>query len=148
MEGFSPFSGRHFIEGNAWQYTWYGSTPYDGWQGDEDEGQMGAWFVMSALGLFEMDGGASVEPAFDLTSPLFERAVIRLDPRFHAGRELVIEARGNSAANVYVQSARFNGRSLTSPRIRWADLTAGGRLEYEMGPRPNTTLWAGDPPRR
>jgi predicted alpha-1,2-mannosidase len=233
MEGFSPFSGRHFIEGNAWQYTWYvphdvpglvaamgqdlfnqrleegfeksvpfrfaahafdraqddvveryvnhgneanmqaaflfnysgrpwltqrwsraildsyyGSTPYDGWQGDEDEGQMGAWFVMSALGLFEMDGGASVEPAFDLTSPLFERAVIRLDPRFHAGRELVIEARGNSAGNVYVQSARFNGRSLTSPRIRWADLTAGGRLEYEMGPRPNTTLWAGGPPRR
>lgn len=58
---------------------YYGNHPYDGWQGDEDEGQMGAWFVMSALGLFEMNGGVTENPEFDLTSPLFSKAVIYLD---------------------------------------------------------------------
>ena len=226
MEGFDPFSGRHFIEGNSWQYSWYvphdvpglveriglerfnrrleegfeksaphrfaahafdraqaeaiesyvnhgneanmqaaflfnysgrpwltqkysrailesyyGSTPYHGWEGDEDEGQMGAWFVMSALGLFEMDGGTSVVPMVDLTSPLFERIVIRLDPRFHPGRQFVIEARGNSAGNPYIQSARLNGEPVPHPRIRFSDIAAGGTLVYEMGPRPNPGLW-------
>ena len=60
--------------------SFYGSTPYHGWEGDEDEGQMGGWYVMSALGLFEMNGGASLRPELELTSPLFNKVTIHLDP--------------------------------------------------------------------
>jgi putative alpha-1,2-mannosidase len=68
--------------------------------------------------------------------------VIRLDPRFHPGRPFVIEARGNSAENVFIQSARLNGEPVRHPRIRFSDITAGGTLVYEVGPRPNPGLWA------
>ena len=122
--------------------AYYGATPYHGWEGDEDEGQMGAWFVMSALGLFEMDGGTSAPPMLELTSPLFERATIRLDPRFHSGREFVIEARGSSPENIYIQSAVLDGVPLTEPRLPYAVVAAGGTLVLEMGPRPNQALWA------
>ena len=47
---------------------YYGDEPYDGWQGDEDEGQMAGWFVMSSLGLFEMNVGVTSDPEFDLSS--------------------------------------------------------------------------------
>ena len=60
--------------------SFYGSTPYHGWEGDEDEGQMGGWYVMSALGLFEMNGGVSLKPELELSSPLFNKITIRLDP--------------------------------------------------------------------
>lgn len=63
----------------------YGETPYHGWEGDEDEGQMSAWYVMSAMGLFEMDGGCSAEPMVDLGSPLFEKITVRLDPDYYRG---------------------------------------------------------------
>ena len=45
---------------------YYGSSASNGWLGDEDQGQMGAWFVMSSMGLFEMDGGASVRPTYEI----------------------------------------------------------------------------------
>ena len=78
----------------------------------------------------------------DLTSPLFERITIRLDPRFHSGREFVIEARGNSADNVYIQSAVLNGAALTEPRLPYSAIAAGGTLVLEMGPQPKRrTLW-------
>jgi putative alpha-1,2-mannosidase len=115
---------------------YYGATPFHGWEGDEDEGQMGAWFVMAAMGLFEMDGGTSTEPMVDLTSPLFDRIVIRLDQEYYPGKEFVIEAHGNSAENVYVQSARLNGHRLSEPRIRFFDIVSGGRLVFSMGPEP------------
>ena len=77
----------------------------------------------------------------DLTSPLFERITIRLDPRHHSGGEFVIEARGNSPENVYIQSAELNGTPLDRPRIPFAAVAAGGILVLEMGPRPNPALW-------
>ena len=57
------------------------------------------------------------------------------------GRQFVIVARGNSAANPYIQSARLNGQPVPHPRIRFSDIAAGGTLVYEMGPRPNPGLW-------
>lgn len=122
--------------------AFYGDTPYHGWEGDEDEGQLGAWYVMSALGLFEMNGGCDADPAFDLGSPLFEKATLRLDPDYYAGGTFVIEAQGNSQENVYVQRAYLNGRRLREPRIRFSDVVAGGRLVLEMGPAPARDCYA------
>jgi putative alpha-1,2-mannosidase len=117
--------------------SYYGSTPFHGWEGDEDEGQMGAWFVMTSLGLFEMDGGTTVEPMVDLSSPLFEKIVIDLDPRYYSGGQFVIEARGNSEKNIYIQSAALNGKQLKVAKIRFSEIVGGGTLVFEMGPEPN-----------
>jgi len=117
--------------------TYYGSTPYQGWEGDEDEGQMGAWFVMSAIGMFEMEGGCETEPMVNLSSPLFNRIVIKLDNTYYKGKEFVIEARNNSKDNVYIQSAMLNNKPLDNVRIKFKDITDGGTLVLTMGPQPN-----------
>lgn len=116
--------------------AFYGATPFHGWEGDEDEGQLGAWYVMSAMGLFEMDGGCSADPMVELGSPLFGKITIRLDPAYYSGREFTIEARNNSPENVYVQRAFLNGKRLREPRIPFAAIAAGGTLVLEMGPDP------------
>ncbi len=72
--------------------SYYGSTPYHGWEGDEDEGQMGAWFVNSAMGFFEMNGAADEDPVMELSSPLFEKITIKLDPKYYLGKSFVIKA--------------------------------------------------------
>lgn len=116
--------------------SFYGTTPYDGWGGDEDEGQLGAWFVMSAMGLFEMDGGCTARPMVDLGSPLFGRIEIDLDPHYYGGGRFVIEALNHAPENIYVQKAWLNGKRLTEPRIPFSAIKDGGRLVFEMGPRP------------
>jgi predicted alpha-1,2-mannosidase len=116
---------------------YYGSTPLHGWLGDEDEGQMGAWFVMSAMGLFEMDGGASVEPMVDIGSPIFDRVTIHLNNDYYDGKEFVIETKNNSKENIYVQSARLNNEPLNACRIKFKDIVNGGKLELSMGPDSN-----------
>jgi predicted alpha-1,2-mannosidase len=112
-------------------------SPYTGWVGEEDEGQMSAYFVLLSMGLFEMDGGCAVKPSYDLSSPLFDRVVIHLDPAYYPGGTFTIVTRGNSAANVYVQSATLNGRPLNEARLLHADIAKGGRLVLRMGPKPN-----------
>jgi putative alpha-1,2-mannosidase len=116
---------------------YYGDGPIDGWPGDEDQGQGGAWFVMSAIGLFQTDGGCRVDPIYEIGSPLFERIVIHLNADYHAGKPFVIEAIGNAPENIYVQSATLNGEPLDRPWFSAKTLLEGGRLELRMGPAPN-----------
>jgi predicted alpha-1,2-mannosidase len=115
----------------------YGSNPEDGWPGDEDQGQMGAWFVMSAIGLFEMDGGGSTTPIYEIGSPLFPKATIHLDPKYYQGGTFTVEARGVSKENRYIQSASLNGAPLHRPWFTHEALVGGGSLILEMGPKPN-----------
>jgi len=123
--------------------TFYGATPYHGWEGDEDEGQMGAWFVMSSMGLFEMRGGTEINPELDLTSPLFNSITIKLNPTYYKGKEFIIEAHNNSKENIYIQSATLNGKALTQAKIHFKDIVNGGKLEFEMGPLPNENWGVG-----
>jgi predicted alpha-1,2-mannosidase len=115
----------------------YGHTPYEGWKGDEDEGQMSAWFVNTSMGLFEMDGGCTSEPMVDLTSPLFNKVVIHLDNKYYKGKSFIIKANNNSKENIYIQSATLNGKKLNIPKIKFSDISNGGELILEMGPKPN-----------
>lgn len=116
---------------------YYGSTPIHGWLGDEDEGQMGAWFVMSAMGLFQTDGGTSVKPFYEIGSPLFEKVTIQLDPKYYPGKTFTIEAKNTSKTNRYVQSAMLDGKPLTKPWFYHSELIDGGKLELVMGDKPN-----------
>jgi putative alpha-1,2-mannosidase len=123
---------------------YYGTGPIDGYPGDEDQGQMGAWLVMSAMGLLEMDGGCAVRPIYEIGSPLFEKVTIQLDSRYYPAGTFVIEARDNSKENVYVQSATLDGRPLEKPWFYHAELVDGGTLVLQMGPEPNTQ-WGAAP---
>lgn len=122
---------------------YYGASPHDGWPGDEDQGQGGAWFVMSALGLFQTDGGCRVDPIYEIGSPLFKRAVIDLDQDYHPGRQFIIEAKGNSPENIYIQSATLNGRPLDACWLRAKEALDGGHLVLQMGPDPNQSWGSG-----
>jgi putative alpha-1,2-mannosidase len=73
-----PWKTQHWAPERMDNY--YGDDPVSGWPGDEDQGQMGAWFVTSAIGLFEMDGGGAVRPIYEIGSPLFDKITIQLDP--------------------------------------------------------------------
>lgn len=130
-----PWLTQRYVREIMEQY--YGDTPFRGWEGDEDEGQMSAWFVMSALGLFEMDGGVGTRPRIAIGSPLFQKATIQLDPDYYSGGTFVIEAPGNSPQNIYIQSAILNGEPLDLPWIYFDQITSGGKLVLSMGPQPN-----------
>jgi predicted alpha-1,2-mannosidase len=122
----------------------YGDNPYNGWPGDEDEGQMGAWFTMSAMGLFEMNGGASTKPIYEIGSPLFTKTTIKLDPKYYSGKTFTIEAKNNSNTNRYIQSATLDGKPLNKPWFYHSQLVDGGKLVLIMGPKPNKN-WGSKP---
>ncbi len=113
-------------------------TPYGGYNGDEDQGQMGALGVLMAIGLFDVQGGASTEPRYEITSPIFDKITIQLDNRYYAGKEFIFEVKNNAKENVYIQSARLNGQSLNTYYFPHSELIKGGKLEIELGPKPNT----------
>ncbi|HLZ97157.1 MAG TPA: GH92 family glycosyl hydrolase [Steroidobacteraceae bacterium] len=112
--------------------TMYRAEP-DGLAGNEDCGQMSAWYVMSALGLYAVD---PVSGIYVFGSPLFDRAEVMIAD----GRKLVIEARNNAPDHPYVQAVRWNERPYSKLWIRHADLIKGGRLVFELGPKPNLDL--------
>ncbi|MFM7152860.1 MAG: GH92 family glycosyl hydrolase [Bacteroidota bacterium] len=124
--------------------VFYGSGPLDGWPGDEDQGQMGGWYVMSAMGLFEMRGGCDVDPVYEIGSPIFDEVVIRLDPAYYPGGTFIIEAINNSKDNRYIQSASLNGKPLNKPWFYHRELVAGGKLTIIMGPEPNEKWGSGE----
>jgi predicted alpha-1,2-mannosidase len=109
--------------------------------GNEDVGQMSAWYILSALGFHPV---SPVDGLYIIGSPLFDEATIQLDPHYYKGRSFTIKARNNSHENMYVQSARLNGRELNRAWLRHAELVAGGTLELVMGPKPNES-WGSAP---
>ena len=117
--------------------NYFGTDPVNGYHGDEDQGQMGSWYVMSAMGLFQMDGGASVNPVYELSGPIFEKITIQLDQDYYEGKEFIIEAKNSSSKNRYIQSATLNGKTLNKFWFKHTDLVKGGKLVLLMGSEPN-----------
>ena len=110
---------------------------HNAYLGDEDQGQMSAWFIMAAIGLFQTDGGCNINPVYEIASPLYEKTVIRLDNRYGRGDKFVIEARNASRLNKYIQSATLNGKPLNSFKFPASELLKGGTLVLEIGDKPN-----------
>ena len=111
----------------------YGAD-YKGLSGDEDEGQMSAWFVLAASGLAQSCPG---DTRFEIFTPLFDRVTLKLDPKYTPGGTFTIIANNNSPENVYIQSAKLNGQSLDRCWLDYQEITAGGILELNLGPEPN-----------
>jgi predicted alpha-1,2-mannosidase len=116
----------------------YGYGVGNAYLGDEDQGQMSAWLVMASLGLFQTDGGARVNPIYEIGSPLFAKTEIDLGERFGRGKKFTIIAKDASRNNMYVQKATLNGHVLNSFNFPASELLKGGSLVLQMGSQPNT----------
>jgi len=101
----------------------------EGLVGNEDCGQMSAWYVLSACGIHPVCPG---ETTYEITSPVFDEADIHIA----GGNIFVIRAVGNSPENIYIQSAELNGKPLNCLQLEHADIIRGGKLVLRMGPEP------------
>lgn len=110
--------------------TLYLNNP-DGLSGNEDCGQMSAWYVLNAMGFYSVAPG---NPVYSIGRPLFNSATINLEN----GKSFKIEAADNSGENKYIQSATLNGAALNTPFFKHDDIVKGGTLVLKMGPEPNT----------
>ena len=112
----------------------YSDSPTTGLVGNDDCGQMSAWYVLAAAGLHPVCPG---DTKMEITSPVFDKIVIRTDPVYASGKTFTVVAKGNGPENVYIQSARLNGKKLDTPWLDFSDIAAGGTLELKMGARPS-----------
>ena len=114
---------RHILD------TQYNTTP-NGLSGNEDCGQMSAWYVFSSMGLYPMNPASG---EYEIGSPIFEKATINLE----GGKTFVIEAENVSDKNYYIQSATLNGVEFNQTAITHQQILQGGKLHFVMGPQPN-----------
>ncbi len=112
-------------------------SPYSGYGGDEDQGQMGALNALMSMGLFSVTGGCEREPTFELTRPFFDHIRIQLSERYHGGGHFVIQCNGNGPGERYIQAARLNGEDLTGPFLAHQDIRGGSCLEIDLGMEPH-----------
>jgi predicted alpha-1,2-mannosidase len=132
------FSGKPWLT-QKWTRAicdeFYGTEPIHGYGygQDEDQGQLGAWYVMAALGLFDVKGFTDSKPIIQIGSPIFSKASIRLGN----GKKLAIETKNNNKQNVYVQSVQWNGKVLNNCWLYRDELMKGGKLVVTMGSMPN-----------
>lgn len=109
----------------------YGSDRYGlAFPGMDDQGSTSSWYVMSAMGFYPVDPSS---PDYILGSPIFNQSTIHMGN----GHDLTIEALNNSAKNIYIQSAKLNGKRWNKPWFSHSDIAAGGKLVLIMGPAPN-----------
>ncbi len=113
--------------------TLYSNKP-DGLCGNEDCGQMSAWYVLSALGIYQFCPG---NPQFAIGTPLFQEAKIHLEN----GKTFTIKAKNRNAKNYYIQSGRLNDSIYTKCYLNYSTITKGGTIEFVMGEEPNMQ-WA------
>ncbi|MBR1521142.1 MAG: GH92 family glycosyl hydrolase [Bacteroidaceae bacterium] len=122
-----PWKGAKLIRRTMQEL--YHNAP-DGLSGNEDVGQMSAWYILSALGFYQ------VEPAggkYVLGSPLFTEAKVNVG----GGKNFCIKAKDVSDENIYIQSVRLNGKPYTRSYLMYEDIMQGGTLELQMGAQPS-----------
>lgn len=107
------------------QYT----TNPDGLSGNEDCGQMSAWYIFNALGFYQVAPG---DPTYTLSRPLFDKATIKLEN----GKTFTIKTINNNPKNKYISSASLNGTELTEPSFKHSDITSGGEMVFIMSDKP------------
>ena len=109
--------------------TQYNTTP-NGLSGNEDAGQMSAWYVLSSMGLYPFSPASAT---YEIGTPIFEKSTINLKD----GGTFVITAKNISPENFYIQSAKLNGEDFNTTTISHEQILAGGTLEFVMGSEPN-----------
>jgi len=111
-----------------------------GYGQDEDQGQLGGWYVMSSIGLFDVKALTEINPTFQIGSPLYDKITIQLHQDYYSGEEFVIETKQNSPENKYIQSIWLNNQNHHSVLLPFEKVVNGGTLTIELGEPPNDTL--------
>ena len=114
----------------------YGAGP-DGYCGDEDNGQTSAWYVFSALGFYPVCPGTN---QYVIGTPYFDKVTLHLEN----GKTLAIKAADNSTVNKFVQSIKLGGKSYAKNYFTHEDIMKGGKIEFRMGDKPNTSRGTDD----
>ncbi len=114
----------------------YGNSQ-GGIDGNEDCGQMSAWYVLSTMGIYQVTPGLDY---FVIGSPLFDKVTINLEN----GKKFVIRAKNNGKDNVYIQSAKLNGNDYTKSFLKYGDIIKGGKIEFVMGSQPQKSWGSAD----
>lgn len=114
----------------------YAATP-DGYCGDEDNGQTSAWYVFSALGFYPVCPGTN---QYVIGTPYFDKVTLHLEN----GKTLAIKAADNSTVNKFVQSIKLGGKSYAKNYFTHDDIMKGGKIEFRMGDKPNTSRGTDD----
>ena len=124
-----------------------GVTPDLGYGGhDEDQGQMGGVSALMSIGLFSVVGNQSINPVYEITSPVFDEVAIKLDNRYYPGKEFRIKTYGNGYTKNFIQSAKINGKVLNDFWFSHDTFSKGGELELWLGDKPNKSWGAGSLP--
>jgi predicted alpha-1,2-mannosidase len=106
----------------------------EGLVGNEDVGQMSAWYVLAACGIYQVCPG---DTRYEITSPVFDKISIKVDNKFNSGKTFTVITRNNSPENVYIQEARLNGMVFNHCFISYEDIISGSTLELVIGNTPN-----------
>jgi len=104
---------------------------------DEDQGQMGSLSALISMGLFQMKGGCELNPEYQLTSPMFNRIVIHLQPDCYKAKEFVITAGTDPEKKEYIESVKLNGNPLKNLIITQDQISKGAELNFELSTQPN-----------
>ena len=111
-----------------------------GYGQDEDQGQLGAWYVMSALGLFDVKGLTEINPKFQIGAPLFDKVTISLNEDYYPGKQFVIETKRQSVDDCYLQEIFLNGQKQETVQFPFKEVVKGGKLILGLGSIPNEVL--------
>ena len=111
-----------------------------GYGQDEDQGQLGAWYVMSALGLFDVKGLTEIDPKFQIGAPLFDKITVRLNKDYYPGEKFVIEAKKQAVGDCYLQDISLNNRPQDTVQLPFSEVVKGGKLVLGLGASPNEEL--------
>ena len=113
-----------------------GLSPYTGYNGDEDQGLMGALAVLLKVGLFQVNGGTEPNPNYELGSPIFDKITIALHPDYYPGGSFEIQVNNNRVENYYIESAEINDKALDDFFIDHETIVNGGKLVLNMTSKP------------
>lgn len=117
----------------------YGTEPTHGYGygQDEDQGQIGGWYVLAAMGLFDVQGLTNRNATMQIGSPLFDKVTIHLNKDYYSGKKFTIQVENNTDPACYIQKAMLNGKELNRCFIPLKDIQQGGTLKLTMGTTPN-----------
>lgn len=131
-----PYAGQQWKTAEKARYIMknlYGSNPDDGMSGNDDCGQMSAWYVLSSMGMYAV---FPANGAYLFGSPLFDRVSLRLP----GNKMFTVESVNNSNENIYIQKVEWNGKPYQKSYIMYDDIMRGGTLKFTMGSQPNISF--------
>lgn len=145
ISGLFNFSGKPWLS-QKWMRTicneFYGTDSLHGYGygQDEDQGQLGAWFVMASMGLFDVRGLTSPSPSFQIVSPLFDKITIKMNKNYSKADKFTIYAVDNSDENIYINSVELNGKKRNHIGISLDEIKKGSSLKIMMKSKPNLEI--------